>query len=985
MRDTQSKTTPSSSRSLPPLRPDTLDRGRPKSRATDPDSHARAHKNANSVSLPPIRPAVRGSRDEEHGPLPGISAIILQADANPSKHFDPPIPRRPSENSQRAYYHSPIRDQNSARRAGSSSQNRLTITQHRRSQDSISTPGADDSSRPSSPEAPSALSSSFASIKTASSLSSILEDRSACGSPPPMLPSFAHIDAHPSSTLPPIGSGHVSPRSSVFELSDLRTHLPVDDSTVRVRPTPRSHAALDSPKSTPLPLSRPMSPTGHAGSSKSPQFNLKPATINHEGHAPHHKKAPSHDKVPTNKKSLFLNEVPLAIKAPSHKDDDSKHALGHHNHKSDQPATGGGSPILSPIKIEFDPIENPASPMSRVTKDPSYFFDAKHGRAVTATNDRPRGLHVNTDYDQDTMSSCTPTQTVSHSSQLPTREHSPLSGVDSSPVTSTASTPHTPVMRGNSPLAEPSSSSTSSYSDTGIHSPRPASDPEDEDIKPIITKPLEVEGEKPVGAGASYAERRAKRRGEAAMIDPGSIQTRGFAFDYGHMGMHPSMGMGMNLDMGMGIGGMNRMVGMGGLGGMGNTGMGMGNMTGTGMGMGNMTGMPGVGTMGIDAGMGMGMGMGMNAGIGHTPSMTSTYNPVPMQPISQFEMLESQAHQMRPRSLPVSDVTWSNSMTPSMPVRGPAEHLARQQLLRQKLSRRQQAMRELELEQAKDLAELRNGEWGQNIPSQNMEPILAARAQPDITQMLSTLQSIPQDDMTFMQQPQAQIQPQAQSQISRNTNFDIPYPNDPVPAYTDHGFTDFNTAMHTSLVPPVHMSTPANDPLKTPAATPDAPTPVVFRQPTEESTGKGDGDNSGSGTGAHKCDVCGKKFRRPSGLKDHKNIHSGDKPYCCPLDTCRKGFATRSNMIRHHNKTHPSRPKIGGVADIVAEEEYDVGEHESSPAASTSSGGGGSSSQNRFRVVQPPAGIIDNGGVGPARGSKDRRAIRKSHPTVMAA
>ncbi|KAG9093690.1 hypothetical protein FS749_013938 [Ceratobasidium sp. UAMH 11750] len=91
-------------------------------------------------------------------------------------------------------------------------------------------------------------------------------------------------------------------------------------------------------------------------------------------------------------------------------------------------------------------------------------------------------------------------------------------------------------------------------------------------------------------------------------------------------------------------------------------------------------------------------------------------------------------------------------------------------------------------------------------------------------------------------------------------------------------------------------------------------------------------------------------------------------------------------MIRHHNKTHPSRPKIGGVADISGDlEEIDIGEHESSPAASSGSGGGGSSSQNRFRVVQQTIGAMDAGGIGPSRANKDRRAIRKGHSTVLAA
>ena len=47
----------------------------------------------------------------------------------------------------------------------------------------------------------------------------------------------------------------------------------------------------------------------------------------------------------------------------------------------------------------------------------------------------------------------------------------------------------------------------------------------------------------------------------------------------------------------------------------------------------------------------------------------------------------------------------------------------------------------------------------------------------------------------------------------------------------------------------------------------------------------------------HKCEVCGKGFCEKERLKDHKNIHTGEKPYKCKF--CSDCFASRGTHAMH--------------------------------------------------------------------------------------
>jgi len=80
----------------------------------------------------------------------------------------------------------------------------------------------------------------------------------------------------------------------------------------------------------------------------------------------------------------------------------------------------------------------------------------------------------------------------------------------------------------------------------------------------------------------------------------------------------------------------------------------------------------------------------------------------------------------------------------------------------------------------------------------------------------------------------------------------------------------------------------------------------------------------------HECTVCHKMFPRPSGLATHMNSHSGAKPYKCPIPTCTKSFAVRSNAKRHlrthgifptsdHANSSPSQFTVGFDTPMVSE------------------------------------------------------------------
>jgi hypothetical protein len=58
----------------------------------------------------------------------------------------------------------------------------------------------------------------------------------------------------------------------------------------------------------------------------------------------------------------------------------------------------------------------------------------------------------------------------------------------------------------------------------------------------------------------------------------------------------------------------------------------------------------------------------------------------------------------------------------------------------------------------------------------------------------------------------------------------------------------------------------------------------------------------GSEAWQHKCDQCSKKFISKQKLIMHVRMHTGEKPFCCPV--CRVRSARMSNLNAHIKKSH---------------------------------------------------------------------------------
>ena len=87
------------------------------------------------------------------------------------------------------------------------------------------------------------------------------------------------------------------------------------------------------------------------------------------------------------------------------------------------------------------------------------------------------------------------------------------------------------------------------------------------------------------------------------------------------------------------------------------------------------------------------------------------------------------------------------------------------------------------------------------------------------------------------------------------------------------------------------------------------------------------------------CDQCGESFKEPHHLARHMHLHSGVKPYKCPI--CEDRYFIQSGNLKIHMKTHE-----GEITDSSVS--LDEISHEI--VASTSKTIQGNSSKSRFII-----------------------------------
>lgn len=77
---------------------------------------------------------------------------------------------------------------------------------------------------------------------------------------------------------------------------------------------------------------------------------------------------------------------------------------------------------------------------------------------------------------------------------------------------------------------------------------------------------------------------------------------------------------------------------------------------------------------------------------------------------------------------------------------------------------------------------------------------------------------------------------------------------------------------------------------------------------------------------SHVCDVCNKTFKNSRNLVNHKNVHTGLKPFIC--DICTKGFNQPTTLARHKVMHSAENPYVCGICKKRFNQPFNLARHE---------------------------------------------------------